>query len=43
MARRRNNGGNPIRAAGEYVKLEDRLVLVAWLSSLQPESDVRLD
>ena len=34
MARSRNNGDNGAGPAGEYVKLEDRLVLVAWLNSL---------
>jgi hypothetical protein len=34
MARSRNNGGDGTEPAGEYVKLEDRLVLVAWLNSL---------
>ena len=34
MVRRRNNGGNGADPAGEYVKLEDRLVLAAWLNSL---------
>lgn len=34
MARRRNNVSNGRATVGEYVKLENRLVLLAWLNSL---------
>jgi len=34
MARRRSRNGNGGSGTGEYVKLENRLVLLAWLNSL---------
>lgn len=34
MARRRNNNGSGASIASEYVKLENRLLLMAWLNSL---------
>ena len=49
MARRRDNGNTGAGSAGEYVKLENRLVLVAWriayfivLAMIKPEVAPRL-